>query len=367
MKSASYADLQRIGWPAASDSDLDPEWQARLAQYPDSVIARVVEQHRSGYVVATDPDTTMAVDSVAEWQKPRFPPEDRACVGDWVLLQALDLHRPQILTMLPRHNVIKRGAAGEHYRQQLIAANIDVVFIVTGLDLDFNLRRLERYLTLVSSVEEVVVIFTKADRKLIDPEELEAATAQLHLMAIPYRMLNARDAGQVTALNEWLHPGVTAVFVGSSGVGKSTLSNALIGFEKMKTNEVRSHDSRGKHTTTYRHLIPLENGACLIDTPGMRELKPAGDEDLAQSFEDIDTLAQECKFRDCQHGKEPGCAVRKAIEDGSLDPGRLANYLKLQGEIENAANKLASRQEQQAAERVQSKALNKRLKQKYGR
>ena len=359
--------MQRIGWPTANDSELDPQWRALLDQHPEAVIARVVEQHRSGYVVATDPETTLAVDSIAEWQKPRFPPEDRACVGDWVLLQVLDLHRPQIIAMLPRHNVIKRGAAGEHYRQQLIAANIDVVFIVSGLDLDFNLRRLERYLTLVSTVDQVVVLFTKADQSQVDEDTLNEATQQLDLMGIAHRSMNARDAEQVSVLNEWLHEGVTAVFVGSSGVGKSTLSNALVGFEKMKTNEVRQHDSRGKHTTTYRHLIPLENGACLIDTPGMRELKPAGDEDLSQSFEDIEALAQQCKFRDCQHGKEPGCAVRKAMGDGTLDAGRLANYLKLQGEIEVAANKLAARQEQQAAAKVQTKALNKRLKSKYGR
>lgn len=367
LKSADPAILQRMGWPAPDSGHLDPRWVRLLESHPDSVIARVVEQHRSGYVVATEPDVTMAVDSFPEWQKPRCPPEDRACVGDWVLLKVLDLHRPQIIALLPRHNVVKRGAAGEHFRQQLIAANIDVVFVVVGLDLDFNIRRLERYLTLVHAVDQTVVLFTKADQMLVDRESFEQAKALLDSQSLPWHALNAKDLDDVGVLNRYLHLGITAVLVGSSGVGKSTLTNALIGEELMRTNEVRSHDSRGKHTTTYRHLIPLASGACLIDTPGMRELKPVGDEDLSQSFEDIESLAAHCKFRDCKHHNEPGCKVRAAISEGTLDEARLNNYLKLQGEIARAQDQLATRLEQQAAAKVQSKALNKRLKQKHDR
>lgn len=356
-----------MGWPAATPADLDPVWARILAEHPDTVIARVVEQHRSGYVVATAPGVTAAVDSLPEWQKPRCPPEERACVGDWVLLKVLDLHRPQIIALLPRYNVIKRGAAGEHFKQQLIAANIDVVFVVVGLDLDFNVRRLERYLTLVHAVDRCVVLFTKADKMQVADDDFNAAKALLDAQGLPWHALNAKDLADVSVLNAYLHLGVTAVFVGSSGVGKSTLTNALIGEERMRTNEVRVHDSRGKHTTTYRHLIPLASGACLIDTPGMRELKPVGDEDLSQSFDDIESLAAQCKFRDCKHANEPGCMVRQAVESGTLDQARLGNYLKLQGEIARAQDQLTARLEQQAAAKVQSKSLNKRLKDKYDR
>ena len=151
----------------------------------------------------------------------------------------------------------------------------------------------------------------------------------------------------MAALAPWLRPGTTAVLVGSSGAGKSTLTNTLLGTERMKTAEVRESDERGRHTTTHRALIPLPTGACLIDTPGMRELKPTGEEVVADSFTDIDALAADCRFRDCVHGREPGCAVRAAIDAGTLDPGRVANYLKLRDEVAGAATKLASRRADQ--------------------
>ena len=179
--------------------------------------------------------------------------------------------------------------------------------------------------------------------------------------------VNAKDRASVAALEPWLQPGRSIVLVGSSGAGKSTLTNTLLGIEKMKTGEVRAHDERGRHTTTHRALIALPSGACLIDTPGMRELKPTGEEDVAENFSDIEALAEDCRFRDCSHAKEPGCAVRAAIEAGTLDPERYANYLKLRDEVAGAANKLANRRAQKAEEKVLGKALNKRLDEKYGR
>ena len=185
---------------------------------------------------------------------------------------------------------------------------------------------------------------------------------------VEVRAVNAKDPDCVNGLlGPWLQPGRTAVLVGSSGAGKSTLTNTLLGVEKMKTGEVREHDSRGRHTTTHRALIPLPSGACLIDTPGMRELKPTGEEDVAENFSDIEALAEQCRFRDCRHQKEPGCAVRAAIEAGKLDPQRFANFLKLSDEVASAANKAANRRVQKQEEKVQGKALNKRLDEKYGR
>ena len=353
--------LRAIGWPWPGEPE-DASWRETLAAHPQAHPARVTEQHRSGYVVAEGPGEGYTVESLPDWQRARFPPEQRAAVGDWVLL----LGR-QIVALLPRRSVIKRGAAGEHYKQQLIAANVDTVFVVCGLDADFNPRRLERYLLLVrgGGVEPVVVL-TKAD-KHEDFAAALAALADMTAQGVRIFAVNAKDAGSVAVLDPWLQPGRSIVLVGSSGAGKSTLTNTLLGSDRMKTAEVRESDARGRHTTTHRALIPLPSGACLIDTPGMRELKPTGEEDVAENFSDIDALAAQCRFSDCAHGREPGCAVRAAITAGTLDPERYANFLKLRDEVAGAAGKLATRRVQKSEEKVLGKSLNKRLDEKYGR
>jgi ribosome biogenesis GTPase / thiamine phosphate phosphatase len=367
----SVAVLAAIGWPwpgtMAGDVG-DAAWAALIDAHPDARPVRVIEQHRTGYVVAEAAGQALAVESPPEWMRRRFPAQDRAAVGDWVLIREAT-PRPQIVALLPRRSTIKRAAAGEHYQQQMIAANIDTVFVVCGLDADFNPRRIERYLLLVrgGGVEPVVVL-TKADKDGSDAEASLAALAQLAAQGIVAVAVNAKDRDSVAALDLWLGPGRTVVLVGSSGAGKSTLTNTLLGTEKMKTGEVRESDARGRHTTTYRTLIPLPSGACLIDTPGMRELKPTGEEDLADGgFADIEALAGDCKFRDCRHAKEPGCAIRAAIDAGTLDRARFANYLKLRDEVAGAANVLATRLAQKSDARVQGKALNKRLDDKYGK
>lgn len=367
------AALLAIGWPLPTGESLptEPSWREALAAHPQARPARVIEQHRSGYVVADGPESGFPVESLPEWQRPRFPPEQRPGVGDWVLIEGAAGGNQKIVALLPRRTAIKRGAAGEHYKQQLIAANVDTVFIVCGLDADFNPRRIERYLLLVGGGAEPVIVLTKSDlADAADPETLPEAMATLVELAaqnIAVRPVNAKDPDSVAALNPWLLPGRTAVLVGSSGAGKSTLTNTLLGIERMKTGAVRASDDRGRHTTTHRALIPLPSGACLIDTPGMRELKPTGEEDVAENFSDVEALAEQCKFRDCSHAREPGCAVRAAIEAGKLDPQRFANYLKLRDEVAGAANKLANRRAQKSQEKVLGKALNKRLDEKYGK
>lgn len=312
-----------------------------MAAHPAARPARVVEQHRTGYLVAEGPGEAVSVESLPQWQRPKCPPSERAAVGDWVLVED-----GRIVALLERHGVIKRGIAGEHYGQQLIAANIDTVFVVCGLDADFNPKRIERYLLLVQGggVGPVVVL-TKADQPDTDADAACALLAARLGEGVPVVAVNARDPDSAAALAPWLGPGRTAVLVGSSGAGKSTLTNALLGLERMKTGEVRESDSRGRHTTTHRALIPLPSGACLIDTPGMRELKPTGEEDLAEGgFADIEVLATECRFNDCRHEREPGCAIREAIADGRLDASRYANYAKLRDEVAGAAGVLAARQ-----------------------
>lgn len=355
--------LQTIGWPWPGPAQ-QADWQAVMAAHPQARPARVIEQHRTHYVVADGPDAAIKAESLPEWQRPRFPSHERPAVGDWVLLDGV-----RIVALLPRRTAIKRGAAGEHYHQQVIAANIDTVFIVCGLDADFNPRRIERYLLLVhGGGAQAVVVLTKADHAEADVPAALATLAGILDQDVPAFAVNAKDRASVAVLEPWLRPGMTAVLVGSSGAGKSTLTNTLLGAEKMKTSAVREHDARGRHTTTHRALIPLPSGACLIDTPGMRELKPTGEEDLAEGgFADIEALAEQCRFRDCRHDREPGCAVRAAIEAGTLDPGRFANYLKLRDEVAGAADKLATRLSQKTSAKVQGKALNKRLDEKYGK
>jgi len=356
-----YGALRVIGWPWPGPPEL-PTWQALMDAHPQARPARVIEQHRSGYVVADAPEASIKSESPAEWQRPpgykkgHAPGHERAAVGDWVLLEG-----KRIVALLPRRTAIKRGAAGEHYQQQVIAANIDTVFIVCGLDADFNPRRLERYCLLVGSGgAEPVVVLTKADLTQDVPGAV-GALVELAAQKIVVRAVNARDPGSVSALLPWLGDGRTVALVGSSGAGKSTLTNTLLGEERMRTGAVRDSDSRGRHTTTYRALMTLPSGACVIDTPGMRELKPTGEEDLAEGgFADIELLATQCRFRDCSHDREPGCAVQAAIARGELDPARLANYLKLRDEVAGAAEKLAARLAQKADTRGPGKAAPKR-------
>ena len=382
------SDLRAIGWPYPDDDVGDDAWAAALAAHPGARPARVVEQHRSGYLVAQAPGEAVAVESLPEWQraagyrKGQASPEERAAVGDWVLVEgplvegalvagAL-VEGARIVALLPRHSAIKRGAAGEHYKQQLIAANIDTVFIVCGLDADFNPRRIERYLLLVQgSGAGAVVVLTKADKASSEDPGNVAAALEALAGSLAQEMtavaVNAKDPATVDVLAPWLQPGSSVVLVGSSGAGKSTLTNTLLGIEKMKTAEVRENDARGRHTTTHRALVPLPSGACLIDTPGMRELKPTGEETVVESFADIEALAEQCRFRDCQHQREPGCAVRAAIADGTLDAARYAHYLKLRDEVAGAADRLATRLAQKSEAKVQTRALHKRLDDKHGK
>jgi ribosome biogenesis GTPase len=350
--------LAAIGWRENAPAGL------AFAAKASGRLARVVEQHRSHYVV-NDGERDIKVQPPAPWTRKDFSPEQRAAVGDWVRLDPLG---DQITELLPRQSLFKRGAAGEHYRQQTIAANIDVVFVVTGLDGDFNPRRIERYLVLViASGARPVVVLTKADRC----EEVDALRERLSSIeggGVAVHAVNAKDTASVAQLHDYLGPGVTAVLVGSSGAGKSTLTNTLLGIEKMKTGAVRDSDSRGRHTTTHRALIPLPQGGCLIDTPGMRELKLTGDEDVADMvFDDIEALAATCRFRDCRHGSEPGCAVRVALERGEIEAARWDNYRKLQDELASAADSFAALQAKKSEARVQGKALGKRLTEKYGK
>jgi ribosome biogenesis GTPase len=348
--------LARIGWRAEPLPD---------DAAADASVARVIAQHRAGYEIH-DGAAVFKAQPAPRFLKRGIDPTERPAVGDFVLV--LPGPPPQIERVLPRRTVLSRAAAGERHERQLIAANIDSVIVMSGLDGDLSAARIERYLVLVGdSGATPVVVLTKADRA----DDVDAAIAVLR-SRVPTQVeilaINAKSPESIAPLLKYLGPGDTAVLVGSSGVGKSTLTNTLLGEARQATNTVREHDSRGRHTTTHRALIALPSGGCLIDTPGMRELKLTGDEDLAEGqFADIEALAQLCRFGDCSHQSEPGCAVRAALEDGRLDPARWHNYLKLRDELAAAADSLEAQMRRKNEARVLTKALTRRLNEKSGR
>lgn len=345
-----------IGWPPEQDI------VQAMAPWPDGQLARVVAQHRSGYEVAQNLQTTFRVQAPAAWLRPRTDPMLRAAVGDWVVLDALRKH---IQAILPRSSLLKRAAAGEHYQQQLIAANIDSVLLVSGMDDDFNAKRIERYLLLInSSGAKPILVLTKLDL-CTEPSMYINQLQELRNLDIPIFILNAKNAEQVSVLHPYLSAGKSAVLVGSSGAGKSTLTNTLLGVERMKTAAVRETDAKGRHTTTYRALIALPQGGCLIDTPGMRELKLSGDERFDEGlFAEIDDLAAQCRFNDCSHGNEPGCAVQAAISTQQLTLARYMHYCKLKDERDSAAQTLADRR---AQDNQKNNKFAKRNKDKFDR
>jgi len=351
------ARLRAIGWRAPATP---------LALEAGQRIARVIAQHRNGYRLH-DGDEEIPAQPAPHFLRRSTPHEERPAVGDFVV--ASDANPAVIERVLERRSLLSRAAAGERHQRQLIAANIDSVFVLMGLDGDFNARRIERYLLLIEgSGAKPVIVLTKLDKvenaaSTAMREELAAAIAAVETHAV-----NAKDPASVAPLLAHLQAGDTAVLVGSSGAGKSTLTNTLLGVERQATNVVRDHDSRGRHTTTHRALIQLPSGGCLIDTPGMREIKLTGDETLGgASFADIEELALQCRFGDCTHGNEPGCAVRAALEAGSLDRERWHAYLKLRDELSAAGDTLEAQLKRKAHARVGNKALGKRLLEKYGR
>jgi ribosome biogenesis GTPase len=291
------------------------------------VIARVSVEHRNSYALRCEDGTEIFATLAGKLRYETSHREDLPAVGDFVRVRETVIEE-----VMPRRTVFLRKAVGDTVEAQVIASNIDTVFVVTGLDGDFNLRRLERYYaTARASGAHCAILLNKAD--LCD--ELDVRVQQVRGIApgadvVP---ISALLGDGIDALYPYLVPGETVAFVGSSGAGKSTLINRLLGRERQSTGAVREGDSRGRHTTTHRELLETPSGALLIDTPGLRELQPwAGEDDVDGAFPDIEELAEQCRFRDCAHAGEDGCAVQAAIDGGSLDFNRFSNYRKMRKE-----------------------------------
>lgn len=275
-------------------------------------------------------------------------------VGDWVALRpSTGDGRAVIHSILPRKSKFSRKTPGHRTEEQVVAANVDTIFLVSGLDGDFNPRRIERYLTAAwDSGARPVVVLNKLDR-CGDPEGC-LLEAQSIAMGVPVHRVSALTGENVGDLASYLGPGQTVGLLGSSGVGKSTLTNRLLGREVQRTAEVREGDDRGRHTTTHRELFVAPTGGLLIDTPGLREIQLwEGDQGIESAFADIEELAESCRFADCQHQGEPGCAVEAAVESGELPAERLESYRKLQREL----HQIQIRQDEIA--RIQEKKKNK--------
>lgn len=346
--------LEDWGW--------DERWAAAFAAAPGRGLlpARVIQEQRGLFGVVTA-DGERAARVLGAMRHKTADPADLPAVGDWIAVEPVPGERTMLVRrVLPRRTKLSRKAAGETMEEQVIAANLDAVFVITALNQDFNARRLERFLAVSrESGADPVILLNKLDA-CADPAPylLEAAAVASGAAVVA---LSAATGAGTEALSRWIAPGRTVGFVGSSGVGKSTLLNRLLGAETMRTFATRASDERGRHTTTHRQMFVLPGGGVLLDTPGMREMQFwEADRGLAQAFDEIDALASACKFGNCGHDSEPGCAVKAGVESGAVTPQRLESWRKLKSELKARAERVTPAEK--AAEKRRVRAVNKASK-----
>ena len=306
-------------------------------------VGRIVEHHRS---------TLLALSEQGQHSLNIPPNTEKVCVGDWVLFD----NDNRLIRTLERQSLFQRKAPGSKVSSQFIAANVDSLIIVCSLNNDFNLNRIERYIAIAKEAQvEAIVVLTKADLCGEADDKRQQVQALDPLMMV--HAINALSAEELLPLNSYCKQGATIAFLGSSGVGKSTLVNGLLGYQALETGAIREDDSKGRHTTTYRALKLLPQGGLLMDTPGMRELQLAEcEQGVSETFHEIVALAQQCKFSDCSHTSEPNCAVQAAIESGELSLRRLNSYQKL---IKEQAFNSATLSEKRAKDKAFGKMVNR--------
>lgn len=349
--------LQALGWNIFFQEAFAPY------QVKGFTVGRISLEHKQMYRVLTEQGEMLAEVT----GKMRHQAEGRAdfpAVGDWVVISTrIEEQRASIHAILPRQSKFSRKIAGSTTEEQIVATNIDTVFLVNALNADFNIRRVERYLLMAwESGSSPVIILSKAD--LCADVEDKVREMESVALGVPIHIISSETGIGLENLAPYLKEGKTVALLGSSGVGKSTLINTLLGEYKQEVKEIREDDHKGRHTTTHRELISLSGGGLLIDTPGMRELHLwDSDEGLNQSFSDVESLFEDCRFRDCQHGNEPGCAVQEALRNGDLDQARFNSYTKLQKELAYITRK--ENQRAALAEKAKWKKISKDANKHY--
>ncbi|MDZ4713575.1 MAG: ribosome small subunit-dependent GTPase A [bacterium] len=323
----NYKKLEKLGWDKFFEKNFEKFSKEGLSP------ARVAIEHKQSYVVYTG-DSELTAEVSGKFHYNVKSPSEYPAVGDWVVIREIPDEKKAIIeTVLERKNKFSRKEAGIKLNEQIIAANIDYLFFISSLNQDISLRRMERYLTLsIENKVTPVIIMSKED--LCDDTEEKIAEVKTIAEGIDVYALSAVENTGIEALRKYFEENKTVAVVGSSGVGKSTLINCLADSEKMDVSEISLYKDKGRHTTTHRELILLPEGGIIIDTPGMRELQLwEGGDGASETFKDVEKYLGQCRFSDCKHETEPGCAIKEAIANGEFDQNRFDSYLKLQREI----------------------------------